>query len=282
MKTRRSERKDLGNIRFFRVRSASTVFGARSQWSTTSENTPHMLDERRYYVLVTVVAAVCLFFVLLYLRYKHVSEQRQCTERAALIEEGDDRLQQEFFRADGSLNPTPFVYDDGGGAEDNEVEADKEKEKQPKGIVTQVVDSIKSGNLLRTINRFATRTNQISERLAERETAEDKEERQQWSRLADEAVNPLFPRRVAQIKRDRAEYEQRKENTERRHAAAATLLARNPGNSEKRERDDKGEDGGNSPNQQQQQQQADHPGTIYNFNEEQLQALSTVMSTTST
>lgn len=275
------------------------------------------------WVLVTLIIVVCAFFAFLYMRYTASKRQREQAEEAVFIQEGNLRLQQDFFRADGSMNPAPFVFKDDstenegavnsraqgdhrqsendagkktnktsssdaktkdGDDSDTDSEGDEQDEQENKGgIVSQVVDSLKSGKLLRTINRFSVRTNQISKRLADRKSDEEKEESEKLNRLADEAVNPLFERRIAKLQKEQAEKEQLQLNVARRHAGAISLLASaqnsvpSKDNSQCEEVADSDEDtpdkGGDNVDRTPKQ-----PSGIYNFNEKQLELLSNAMA----
>lgn len=260
----------------------------------------------QYYIIASIIAVVCLFFVVLYTRYQSVKEQRKLNDEEAMIREGEKTLAEDYFDANGTMNPTPYVFDETAFDDDEEDEekkeknpkADgvtgaeareggddnaKEKKKKEKGVVGRVVDSIKNGKLLKTINRFAVRTNQLSERVAAKDTSteEEKLQRERYGRLSDDAVNPLFPLRVAKIKKEQEEYEQRKAETQRRHAAAATLLGATTTQEQKKEEQqekvNRAQEKENDEEEGEGQKERKSSG-IYQFSAEQLQQLTNVMS----
>lgn len=271
----------------------------------------------QYYIIASIIAIVCLFFVVLYTRYQSMREQRKLNDEEALIREGEKTLDEDYFDGSGTMNPTPYVFDETAFEDDDDGETKQQesasneaaaatapgevareaagegadasnknnKKKKEKGVVDRVVDSIKSGKLLKTINRFAVRTNQLSERIAAKDTSteEEKLQRERFGRLSDDAVNPLFPLRVAKIKKEQEEHEQRKAETQRRNAAAATLLGvpaktqqQQEQNGEQRSEKQAGEE------LVEKEQKETKSSGIYQFNAEQLQQLSNVMSASAT
>lgn len=332
-------------------------------YSNIVSNSNGMLDEKEdvspgttggdgsgqyQWVLIALVIVVCALFAFLYMRYTSSKRQRENAEEAALIQEGNARLQTEFFRADGSMNPVPFVFSANNAArnaaeedtgaktkkknshaeqnngssvpnmgskksklssessnqtengetdsnEDGKDDSDEDSEDDNENtgnVVQQVVGSLKSGKLLRTINRFSVRTSQISKRLADRQSTEEKEESERLNRLADEAVNPLFERKLAKLQKEKAEKEQLQMNVARRHAGALALFEKQqsgPSEKEKKisERYDNNDDDDDEDEDRDVEDKIKNANAttsaastsgIYKFNDKQLEALSSVMA----
>lgn len=243
-----------------------------------------LFDNPRTLIIVSIVAVICLFFVVLYMRFQKVKEQRRQRAEDALIDEGAASLTRDYFRDDGTtLNPDPFMFVE---SDETVVKDDKtstQKKNKEKGLVSRVLDTLKSGKLLKGINSFSVTTSKkLAERLDARDqtTPEEKAEREKIARLADDAVNPLLSMRIAKIKKEQQEQEARKADADSKHAAATKLLS-GASSGKSGEGDEKDGRGEGDAEEGESKGKAGRGGGIYQLSAEQIAELQKVMSASS-
>lgn len=160
------------------------------------------------WISICIVIAVAALCVLLYGSYKKLRAHQQAAQEDAIARQGPERLRN-YVKADGTLNDAAFAVDwdavrSNAGADANA--------KPPQTLARKVTKVLKSGQLLHSMNRMASSmtgmsdkiTKKIEERNRGAETEEERAERQKYEKLADDAVNPLFPLRMRQMREQKA------------------------------------------------------------------------------
>ena len=216
------------------------------------------------WIIIVVVIATTALFVILYSKYKDMKRESMEKKENNVAKEGHLALKNHFLLPDGTLDESKVQVDwPGIHAEESgtKSESGADAERLPlvqrtstkgvggtkseggtkgegggtenKNVVKQVTKLIKSGKLLKMINRFHSRANDISDKVEkkmaakreEKETEEERKERKEqekYEKLADAAVNPLFPLRMKQLKKQ--QQEERVKDKEKEHQQVEAMM----------------------------------------------------------